>query len=372
MKEKSKHISKVIISGGGTGGHIFPAIAIADEIKTRNDKAQILFVGAIGKMEMTRVPDAGFEIVGLPITGFQRKLSLSNFVLPFKLLLSLFRARKVIKRFAPEIVIGVGGYASGPTLKMATLLGVPTVVQEQNSFPGKTNILLSKKVNLICTAYSGLEKFFPIDKIKLTGNPIRKNLSEDKVSKEEALSVFDLSTDKKTILVLGGSLGAKTLNDSMLNMLQSENQIENQFIWQCGKYYFEGLKSKISERHNQDVKLLAFISRMDAAYCAADVIISRAGALSVSELCLIGKPVILVPSPNVSEDHQTKNAMSLVNFEAAIMVKDIDCRTQLLERARNLLRDEVLSLKLSKNILSLAKPNATSDIVNESENILLK
>lgn len=370
MELNSQNISRVIISGGGTGGHIFPAIAIANEIKARNPEAKILFVGAIGKMEMTRVPDAGFEIVGLPIMGLQRKLTLSNLKLPFMLLISLLRARKVIKKFNPEIVIGVGGYASGPTLKMATWLGVPSVIQEQNSFPGKTNILLSKKVNLICTAYKGLEKFFPLEKIKLTGNPVRKNLSSGKISKKDALNVFKLSENKKTILILGGSLGAKTLNDAMLAMT-NQGEVENQYIWQCGKYYFDQLNSKFSEKENSNIKLLAFISRMDAAYSAADVIVSRAGALSVSELCLVGKPVILVPSPNVSEDHQTKNAMSLVNADAALMVRDVDCEAGLINSVNTLLKDTELSVRLSKNILGLARPNATSDIVNESEIILL-
>lgn len=372
MKLDKQRISRVIISGGGTGGHIFPAIAIANEIKARNPESKILFVGAIGKMEMTRVPDAGFDIVGLPIMGFQRKLTLSNFKLPFMLLISVLRARKVIKKFNPEIVIGVGGYASGPTLKMATWLGVPTVVQEQNSFPGKTNILLSKKVNLICTAYEGLEKFFPQEKIKLTGNPVRKNLASDSISKREALNCFELSENKKTILILGGSLGAKTLNDAMLALTNEASGIENQYIWQCGKHYVEQLKSKVSEKENPNIKLFAFISRMDAAYSAADVIVSRAGALSVSELCLVGKPVILVPSPNVSEDHQTKNAMSLVNANAAIMVKDADCREGLINKVNTVLKDGDLSSLLSKNIFSLARPNATSDIVDVSENILIK
>lgn len=372
MKLDSQHLSRVIISGGGTGGHIFPAIAIANEIKARNPEAKILFVGAIGKMEMTRVPDAGFDIVGLPIMGLQRKLTLSNFKLPFMLLISLLRARNVVKKFNPEIVIGVGGYASGPTLKMATWLGVPSVIQEQNSFPGKTNILLSKKVNLICTAYEGLEKFFPLKKIKLTGNPVRKNLSSGIISKKEALNIFELAENKKTILILGGSLGARTLNDAMLALANDGVELETQYIWQCGKYYFDELKTKVSEKENSNIKLMAFISRMDAAYSAADVIVSRAGALSVSELCLIGKPVILVPSPNVSEDHQTKNAMSLVNADAAIMVRDEDCYTELLKTVNTLLNDVELSDRLSKNILCLARPNATSDIVNESENILLK
>lgn len=370
MSSERKHIAKVIISGGGTGGHIFPAIAIANEIRSRNPKAEILFVGALGRMEMTKVPEAGYEIIGLPISGLQRKLTFSNFLLPFKILKSLFLARKVIKDFQPELVIGVGGYASGPTLKMANLLKVPTLIQEQNSYPGKTNILLSKKASLICTAYEGLSKFFPEDKIRLTGNPVRKDLSDRNMNRKEAHQIFGLNPDHKTILILGGSLGAKTLNDAMMGMLNIKEQNDCQYIWQCGKYYFDGLRSMVDEEKHPNIKLMAFISRMDAAYSAADLIVSRAGALSVSELCLVGKPIILVPSPNVSEDHQTKNAMSLVNYQAAVLVKDIDARKELIMKATNLLVDQEKSLVLSKNILSLARPNATSEIVNESESII--
>ena len=370
MSSERKNIMKVIVSGGGTGGHIFPAIAIANEIKSRNPKAEILFVGAIGRMEMTKVPEAGYEIVGLPISGLQRKLTFSNFLLPFKILKSLFMARKVIKDFKPELVIGVGGYASGPTLKMATLLKVPTLIQEQNSYPGKTNILLSKKASSICTAYEGLSKFFPEDKIRFTGNPVRKDLSERNINRKEAHQLFGLDPSHKTILILGGSLGAKTLNDAMMGMLNSEEQSNYQYIWQCGKYYFEGLSSMVPEEKHLNIKLLAFISRMDAAYAAADLIVSRAGALSVSELCLVGKPIILVPSPNVSEDHQTKNAMSLVNSEAAVLVKDADAQKDLILKAHELLVDEEQSATLSTNILRLARPNATSEIVDESESII--
>ena len=370
MNSERKHIAKVIISGGGTGGHIFPAIAIANEIKSRNPKADILFVGALGRMEMTKVPEAGYEIIGLPISGLQRKLTFSNFLLPFKILKSLFLARRVIKEFQPELVIGVGGYASGPTLKVASILKVPTLIQEQNSYPGKTNILLSKKASLICTAYEGLSKFFPEDKIRFTGNPVRKDLSERNIDRNEAHQVFGLDPSHKTILILGGSLGAKTLNDAMIGMLDSKDQNNYQYIWQCGKYYFEALSSMVSEEKHPNINLLAFISRMDAAYAAADLIVSRAGALSVSELCLVGKPVILVPSPNVSEDHQTKNAMSLVNSEAAVLVKDAEAQKELIHKAKELLVNEEQSTKLAKNILSLARPNATSDIVDESESII--
>ena len=372
MTSRRRHITKVIISGGGTGGHIFPAIAIANEIKSRNPKAEILFVGALGRMEMSKVPEAGYKIVGLPISGLQRKLTFSNFLLPFKILKSLFLAKKLIKDFQPELVIGVGGYASGPTLKMATMQKVPTLIQEQNSYPGKTNILLSKKASLICTAYEGLSKFFPEDKIRLTGNPVRKGLSNQNMNRKEAHQFFDLNPERKTILILGGSLGAKTLNDAMIRMINAREHNNCQFIWQCGTYYFEGLRSMVDEDKYPNIKLLAFISRMDASYAAADVIVSRAGALSVSELCLVGKPVILVPSPNVSEDHQTKNAMSLVNNKAAVLVKDVDAQKDLILKANELLFDEEKSATLSKNISNLARPNATSQIVDESESIIVK
>ncbi len=362
-------IDRVIISGGGTGGHIFPAIAIANEIKKRNTEVKILFIGAKGKMEMTRVPDAGYEIIGLPIAGFQRKFTLSNLLLPFKILVSLLKARKIIKRFAPRIVIGVGGYASGPTLKMASILGIPTVLQEQNSYPGKTNILLSKKADLICTAYTGLEHFFPKDKIRLTGNPVRSELADSKLSKEEACRFFDLTGDKPTLLIIGGSLGAKTLNNVMLNATGSGFSKELQVIWQCGKHYYDELAPKVHGDLAKRVKLMAFISRMDMAYAAADVIVSRAGALSVSELCLVGKPIILVPSPNVAEDHQTKNAMALVGVNAAVLVKDSRAIDLLMEETMSLLSDTERRKSMSESISGLAKPKATADIVSECERI---
>jgi UDP-N-acetylglucosamine--N-acetylmuramyl-(pentapeptide) pyrophosphoryl-undecaprenol N-acetylglucosamine transferase len=370
MTQAIEHISRVIISGGGTGGHIFPAIAIANEIKSRNEQVEILFVGAEGKMEMTRIPAAGYEIIGLPISGFQRRFTFSNFILPFKIIISLLKARRAIKRFNPQLVIGVGGYASGPTLKMAGLLGIPTAIQEQNSFPGKTNVILSSKANVICTAYDGLEQFFPKEKIQLTGNPVRSELGKGILSKEEACEIFNLTAGKATILILGGSLGAKTLNDVMLSAIKSRLAEDVQIIWQCGKFYFEQMETLASKDLGKNIKLMAFISRMDAAYEAADVIISRAGALSVSELCLLGKPVILVPSPNVSEDHQTKNAMSLVGANAALLVKDSVAINELMERALSLLSDRELSESLSRNILTLAKPNATRDIVNECEKLV--
>ena len=365
----NRKIDRVVISGGGTGGHIFPAIAIADEIKRRNPEVEILFVGAVGKMEMERVPKAGYSIEGLPIVGLQRKLTFSNFLLPFKLFNSLLKARRIIKNFKPQLVIGVGGYASGPTLKMAQLLGIPTVIQEQNSFPGKTNILLSKKASLICTAYANLEQFFSKEKIRLTGNPVRQELSNIKTSKEDALEVFGLSSTQKTALVIGGSLGAKTLNDAMLKNLEQISNGQLQFIWQCGKGYIDQINQSISKVPEQ-IKLMPFISQMDAAYAAADVVVSRAGALSVSELCLVGKSVILVPSPNVSEDHQTKNAMALVSADSAILMRDADAREDLVPALYALVENEDKKMELSSNIKALAKPNATEDIVDACETLL--
>ena len=365
----NKKINRVVISGGGTGGHIFPAIAIADEIKRRNPGVDILFVGAVGKMEMERVPKAGYSIEGLPIVGLQRKLTFSNFLLPFKLFNSLLKARRIIKRFDPQLVIGVGGYASGPTLKIAQILGIPTVIQEQNSFPGKTNILLSKKASLICTAYANLEQFFSKEKIRLTGNPVRQALSNIKTSKEDALNVFGLSSLQRTVLVIGGSLGAKTLNDAMLKNLEQISNGQLQFIWQCGKGYIDQINQSLSKVPEQ-IKLMPFISQMDAAYAAADIVVSRAGALSVSELCLVGKPVILVPSPNVSEDHQTKNAMALVSSAAAVLIRDADAREDLVPALYALVENEEKKMELSRNIKSLAKPNATEDIVDACETLL--
>ena len=360
-----KTLNKVIISGGGTGGHIFPAIAIANEIKKRFPEADILFVGAEGKMEMEKVPAAGFKIVGLPIVGLQRRFTWKNLLLPFKLLSSLMKARKIVNDFQPQVVIGVGGYASGPTLKMAQRLGIPTVIQEQNSYPGKTNRLLAKEVAAVCTAYEGLEQVFPKDKIHFTGNPVRAELRQLSMGKEEAFACFpQLDPTKKTILVIGGSLGARTLNESVLYGAEKLGSNGIQILWQCGKYYFEQMKEEVAKLSGAEIILTDFIARMDAAYTVADVIISRAGALSISELCLVGKPVILVPSPNVSEDHQTKNAMALVKNHAAILVKDNEAKTSLLDRAENLLADHKEQQQLSEAILRMAKPDATKEIVD--------
>jgi UDP-N-acetylglucosamine--N-acetylmuramyl-(pentapeptide) pyrophosphoryl-undecaprenol N-acetylglucosamine transferase len=366
-------LERVIISGGGTGGHIFPAIAIANEIKKRNPGADILFVGAVGKMEMERVPLAGFNIVGLPIAGLQRRLTVKNLSLPYKLLKSLWKAKSVVKNFNPQVVIGVGGYASGPTLKMAQRLKIPTVIQEQNSYPGKTNRLLAKNVSAVCTAYEGLETVFPAERIHFTGNPVRAELAENRLSREEAFSLFtELEPNKKTILIMGGSLGARTLNQSLLAGLEALQQENIQVLWQCGKYYFEEMKTELASKNASGIILTDFIGRMDAAYALADVVISRAGALSISELCLVGKPAVLVPSPNVSEDHQTKNAMALVKNQAAILVKDSEAENTLIERTIKLLANDAEMSILSIAIQAMGKPRATEDIVDVIETVANK
>jgi len=365
-----KELKKIVISGGGTGGHIFPALAIANEIKKRNPNVEILFVGAEGKMEMEKVPAAGYKIVGLPIEGLQRKLTVKNLALPFKLLKSLSLAKKILKDFKPEVVIGVGGYASGPTLKMAQRLGIPTLIQEQNSHPGKTNRLLAKKVKAVCTAYEGLESVFPPATIRLTGNPVREELNQTSRNREDAFKEFEsLDPAKKTILVMGGSLGARTLNEAVLHGMNLLEAADTQILWQCGKYYFESMREELEAHKKAPIYLTDFIARMDAAYGVADVIISRAGALSISELCIVGKPTILVPSPNVSEDHQTKNAMALVNSKAAILIKDSVAKDQLISKALELLKEEDHMHELRIAIKRLAKPNATTDIVDVIENL---
>ncbi|MBM3451757.1 MAG: undecaprenyldiphospho-muramoylpentapeptide beta-N-acetylglucosaminyltransferase [Bacteroidetes bacterium] len=357
-------LDRVIISGGGTGGHIFPAIAVADEIKKRFPTCHILFVGAEGKMEMERVPRAGYKIRGLPIQGFQRKLTLANLKLPFKILFSLLKARRIIKQFKPQLVIGFGGYASGPTLKMANLLGVPTLIQEQNSFPGKTNKLLAKKAKAICTAYPNMELFFPKDLIRYTGNPIRSDIVEISGKRQQAVEHFNLDPKKAIILVIGGSLGARTLNKAIKEGMEKIHESNVQVIWQCGRLYHSDLAISVNRRNLTSVHLLQFIDRMDLAYAAADIVISRAGAISVSELSLVGKPTILVPSPNVAEDHQTKNALSLVNESAAILIEDNSARSKLVSEALRLITNESLKKELGDNILKFGKINATKEIVD--------
>lgn len=363
-------LNRVIISGGGTGGHIFPALAIADQIKERNSAAEVLFVGALGKMEMEKVPQAGYPIIGLPIVGLQRKLSLKNLLLPFKLVSSLLKAYRVIKNFKPELVIGVGGYASGPTLKMAQFLGIPTLIQEQNSYAGKTNQLLAKKAKAICVAYPDMEKFFPKSKIHFTGNPLRSNLMHnDAQLRAEAANYFGLDLQQPTLFVMGGSLGAKTLNSTLRNGVFDLASQQVQLIWQCGKSYESTLQTFANTLPNS-VKVFPFIQRMDLAYAIADVVVSRAGALSVSELALLAKPTIFVPSPNVAEDHQTQNALSLVNRDAAYLVRDVDAQTALLPLAIKLLNDKQQQKELSEKLGALALPNASQSIVDVCQQIL--
>lgn len=365
-----KNINKVLISGGGTGGHIFPAIAIANEIKNKYPNSDILFVGAKGKMEMEKVPQAGYKIIGLPINGFQRKITFSNFILPFKLVYSLIKAFFILKKYKPDVVIGVGGYASGPILRVASFASIPTIIQEQNSFPGKTNRILSKVVTKICVAYDGLENFFPKEKIVFTGNPVRNEMVSISGKKEEAISFFGLDSNKKTILVIGGSLGARTLNESIVSESKKIQENQVQVLWQCGKFYYPQYKENVEEFKRAGIHLNEFIFKMDLAYACADVIISRAGAISVSELTLIGKPVILVPSPNVSDDHQTKNALALVNKSAALLVKDTEAKNNLFNEVIDLLNNQEKATQLATNCLSLGIPNAAERIVIEIEKII--
>jgi len=361
---------KVIISGGGTGGHIYPAVAIANEIKMRYPSASILFVGAEGRMEMEKVPKAGYEIIGLPIAGIQRKLTLKNLSVPIKLIKSLLKARTVVRSFNPDIAVGVGGYASGPMLWMSTRKKVPSLIQEQNSFAGLTNKLLGKRVQKICVAYSGMEKYFPEEKIVFTGNPVRQDLLELSGKREEAIKHFNLSKEKKTLLVIGGSLGARTINEAIEKGVLEKEFKEFQVIWQTGKWFVERAKKSIENNSHKNIWVSDFIYDMDKAYSAADIIVSRAGALSVSEICLAGKPAILIPSPNVSEDHQTKNAMSLVNENAAIFVKDVDAKKTLIPEILDLMKNEKKQSELAENVLDLARPNATKEIVNQIETIV--
>ncbi|WP_275315494.1 undecaprenyldiphospho-muramoylpentapeptide beta-N-acetylglucosaminyltransferase [Tenacibaculum bernardetii] len=361
-----KQSINVIISGGGTGGHIYPAIAIANEIKVRYPAANILFVGAKDKMEMEKVPQAGYNIKGLWISGIQRKLTVANLMFPFKLLSSLWKAHRIIKKFKPNIVIGTGGFASGPTLMVANKKGIPTVVQEQNSYPGITNKLLSKKAGKICVAYDNLERFFPKDKIVKTGNPVRQDLLSIHTKTAEGKEFFELDTSKKTMLILGGSLGARKINELIASNLTFFKNQNIQLIWQCGKLYFDDYK-KYNEVEN--VQVHQFLNRMDLAYAAADFVVSRAGASSVSELCIVGKPTVFIPSPNVAEDHQTKNAKSIVDKHGAILVKESELDTFPIV-IETLLKDKGKQQSLSENINELALPNATSDIVNEVEKLI--
>jgi UDP-N-acetylglucosamine--N-acetylmuramyl-(pentapeptide) pyrophosphoryl-undecaprenol N-acetylglucosamine transferase len=356
---------RVIISGGGTGGHIFPAVSIANAVKALRPDAKILFVGALGRMEMQRVPAAGYEIKGLPICGFDRKNLLKNFKVLYKIWKSQRMAKQIIKDFKPQVAVGVGGYASGPTLNKAAAMGIPCLIQEQNSYAGVTNKLLAKKAAKICVAYEGMERFFPAEKIILTGNPVRQALLDTTITQEEAIKSFGLDPAKKTIMLVGGSLGARTINESVLQHLDQVKGTDVQFIWQTGKYYSAEIAKRLEGQNIPNLVVTDFITDMGAAYKAADLVISRAGASSISEFCLIGKPVILVPSPNVAEDHQTKNALALANRDAAIYVKDAEAPATLLELAVKTVNDEKKLKSLSENVLKLALPDSADIIAKE-------
>ncbi|MCC9136314.1 undecaprenyldiphospho-muramoylpentapeptide beta-N-acetylglucosaminyltransferase [Pontibacter silvestris] len=356
---------RIIISGGGTGGHIYPAVAIANQIKAINPDAEILFVGAKGRMEMTRVPEAGYKIVGLWISGLQRRLTLDNLSFPLKVLSSVRASHKIIKEFKPDAVVGVGGYASGPLLYAATSRNIPALIQEQNSYAGITNKLLAKRVDKVCVAYDNMKQFFPAEKLVLTGNPVRQDIMEIQDKRREALLHFGLISEQKTILVIGGSLGARTINQSVAAGVKQIAEAGYQLIWQTGKGFYAEVQQLEKPYLEQGIRAFDFIKRMDLAYAAADIVVSRAGALSISELCLAGKPAILVPSPNVAEDHQTKNAMALVNRQAAILVRDQAAQQELVPAALQLLQNEQEQKRLQQRIQKMARPNAAADIVKE-------
>lgn len=362
----------MIISGGGTGGHIFPAVSIAKALIAEDPATEILFVGAEGRMEMEKVPAAGFRIVGLPIRGFQRSLSLSNLSLPWKVVQSLLKARAIIREFRPDVAVGVGGYASGPLLFAATTMGVPALIQEQNSFAGLTNRLLAKRVKKICVAYEGMERYFPADKLLLTGNPVRPDIQYIEGKRNEALQFFGLTPDKPVILAVGGSLGARTINETLEKDLSRIAESDVQLIWQTGKFFYARAQSAAKPFEGVGVRVFDFIARMDLAYAVADLVISRAGASSVSELTLTGKAAILVPSPNVAEDHQTKNAMALVGKDAAVLVKDVEASEQLVREALKLIADKERRRILSHRIAMLALPDAAKRIAEEVRSIAKK
>ena len=357
---------RVIISGGGTGGHIFPAVSIANAIRALRPDAKILFVGALGRMEMQRVPAAGYEIKGLPICGFDRRNLLRNIKVLYKIIKSQRMAKQIIRDFKPMVAVGVGGYASGPTLNQAAAMGIPCLIQEQNSYAGVTNKLLARKAKRICVAYDDMERFFPAEKIIKTGNPVRQTLLDNKITKEEARKAMGLDPSRKTILLVGGSLGARTVNESVMAHLDTIRNSDIQFIWQTGKYYSDEIARRLSQEEAcPNLTVTDFISDMAVAYSAADLVVSRAGASSISEFCLIGKPVILVPSPNVAEDHQTKNAMALVNRQAAICIKDAEATDKLIETAITTVNNPDTLATLSENILKLALPNSADIIAQE-------
>jgi UDP-N-acetylglucosamine--N-acetylmuramyl-(pentapeptide) pyrophosphoryl-undecaprenol N-acetylglucosamine transferase len=353
---------RIIISGGGTGGHIFPAIAIANALKEIDKDIEILFVGAEGRMEMEKVPDAGYKIEGLWISGLQRRLTVDNLSFPFKVMSSIMRSKKIIKNFGPDVAVGTGGFASGPLLRVASRMGIPTLIQEQNAFPGITNRILGRKVDKVCVVYEGMERYFAKKKIILTGNPVRRDIQSLEGKKEEAMKVFGLNPASKTLLVIGGSLGAKTINESILASLELLTENNIQVIWQTGKAFIEKAEKGFTKAKGW---VGAFITEMDLAYAAADIVVSRAGAISISELAIVKKPVILVPSPNVAEDHQTKNAMTLVNNNAAILVKDIQAREKLGKEIVALIKDLKKQQTLTENIGILSHPNAAEVIAKE-------
>lgn len=364
---------RAIISGGGTGGHIFPALSIADKLKELNPETEILFVGAEGRMEMEKVPAAGYEIVGLPVAGLQRKLTLSNLALPFKVLKSVRMAKKLIREFKPDVAVGVGGYASAPLLWAATRCGIPTLIQEQNGFAGLTNKLLGRKVDRICVAYEGMERFFPAEKIIMTGNPIRKEIvPADQATKAEAMEYYGLDPQKKHIFIVGGSLGSGTLNNAMKKWITDgcPGGDDIEVIWQCGKYYKPSVDAFMEGRELPQIQYSDFIRRMDLAYAAADIVISRSGASSISEICAAGKACIFVPSPNVAEDHQTHNAMALVNKDAAMMVKDSEAVEKLMQAACSLIENPEKTALIEKNAAAMAKMDAAQTIAEEIYSII--
>jgi UDP-N-acetylglucosamine--N-acetylmuramyl-(pentapeptide) pyrophosphoryl-undecaprenol N-acetylglucosamine transferase len=363
MQQNSKH--KVIISGGGTGGHIFPAVAIANALKEKSPDLEILFVGAQGRMEMEKVPTEGYSIIGLPVSGFNRKNLFKNVEVLFQLFKSILQARNIIKEFKPDVAVGVGGYASGPLLFVATRMKVPCLIQEQNSYAGVTNRLLSRKVQKICVAYNSMNKYFPEDKIVVTGNPVRQAIVSSKVTRDEALKFFHLSESSKVLLIIGGSLGAGTINESLLHNLSKLTDAGIQVIWQTGKYYYDKIIHELENKNTEGIHVFDFISNMDYAYAVADVVISRSGAIAISELCIVGKPVILVPSPNVAEDHQTKNALALADQQAAVLVKDKEATALLVDKAIELLNDENIQKTLSLNISKMAFKDSASSIADE-------
>jgi UDP-N-acetylglucosamine--N-acetylmuramyl-(pentapeptide) pyrophosphoryl-undecaprenol N-acetylglucosamine transferase len=368
---KNNQPYRLIISGGGTGGHVFPAIAIANAFRERHPDADILFVGALGKMEMVRVPEAGYKIIGLWISGIQRRFTVSNLMFPFKLIYSYWKARSIVMDFKPHAAVGTGGYASGPMMIAATRFNIPVVLQEQNSYAGLTNRQLANKAQRICVAYAGMEKYFPKDKIQLTGNPVRKDIIDLTSKRDKALNHFGFNSNERILLVLGGSGGARTINESILNGLDKLIDANIQLIWQTGKTYYESVKSQITDKDVRRIRLHDFLKEMDLAYSAANVVVSRAGALSISELCLAKRAAILVPSPNVAEDHQTRNAGAVEQVNAGLMITDEQAKEKLVDEAIKLLHDERRCAELSENIGRLGKPRAAEDIVHEIEKLLV-